>query len=77
MCSRMRKPLAAVEEQHRAWLEVARLCADDEQTWALEVSFQKQKYNFFCASDVVETHATGCGGSCCTTISTTCRALCC
>ena len=38
MCSRLRKPLAAIEEEHKAWLEVARLCADDEQTWALEVS---------------------------------------
>ena len=38
MCSRLREPLAAIEEQHKAWLEVARLCADDEQTWALEVS---------------------------------------
>ena len=36
LCSQLRKPLAALEEQHSGWLAVARLCADDEETWALE-----------------------------------------
>jgi hypothetical protein len=36
LCSHLRKPLAALEEQHSGWLAVARLCADDEETWALE-----------------------------------------
>ncbi|KAK9842069.1 hypothetical protein WJX81_006982 [Elliptochloris bilobata] len=37
MCSQLRKPLAALEEQHKAWLAVARLCTDDEEIWALEL----------------------------------------
>ena len=49
MCSRLRKPLAAVEEQHKAWLEVARLCADDEQTWALEVSSLSRTFTILCS----------------------------
>ena len=44
LCSRLRKPLAAVQEEHKAWLEVARLCADDEQTWALEVSYMSKTF---------------------------------
>ena len=76
MCSRLRKPLAAVEVQHRAWLEVARLSADDEQTWALEVSFKRSLRHMCALTLTCKAHAFGCGGSCCTTTSTTCRALC-
>lgn len=37
LCNHLRKPLAELGEQHSGWLAVARLCADDEETWALEV----------------------------------------
>lgn len=76
MCSRLRKPLAAVEEEHKAWLEVARLCADDEQTWALEVSYLSNIFTACALTLTCKAYAFGCGGSCCTTTLTMCRALC-
>ena len=74
MCSHLRKPLAALEEQHKAWLAVARLCTDDEQTWALEVSFAR--LSRLCSDTRGEANQLSCGGSCCAMTLTTCRALC-
>lgn len=37
VCNHLKKPLAAIEKEQEGWLSIARLCTDEEETWALEV----------------------------------------